>query len=135
MISMAEVGLRIILTQIISKTNPSNRILVKSALISTQTSGSSSPPPTSNTTRCRICDTGCFLKSCHLCRKRLSPHEDIYMYRGEQGFCSVECRERQIAIDEMTEMETTARASSAASTSCGDPRDHDRDGQVTRLSD
>ncbi|KAK3410654.1 hypothetical protein EUGRSUZ_J02600 [Eucalyptus grandis] len=118
MIPMAEVGLRIILAQIISKTNQSNRILVKPSLISTQIGKSSSalPLPPSNTARCCICDTDCFLKSCHLCQKRLSPHKDIYMYRGDEGFCSVECRERQIVIDEMTEMEMMARASSASST-------------------
>ncbi|XP_056176502.1 FCS-Like Zinc finger 17-like [Syzygium oleosum] len=121
MASMAEVGLRIILTQIISKTNQSNHILVKSTLISTQTGKSSSPLPppsslTSNTTCCCICDADCFLKSCHLCRKKLSPHKDIYMYRGDQGFCSVVCRDRQIVIDEMAEMEMMVRASSASST-------------------
>lgn len=93
MASMAEVGLRIILTQIISKTNQSNHILMKSTLISTQTSKSSSPLPppsslTSNTTCCCICDADCFLKSCHLCRKKLSPHKDIYMYRWVSYSCN-----------------------------------------------
>ncbi|XP_030535894.1 FCS-Like Zinc finger 17-like [Rhodamnia argentea] len=122
MTSMAEVGLRIILTQIISKTNQSSNILVKSTLISTQTGKPPPPPPllpppsTSNATRRRTGDSNRFLKSCHLCRKKLSPRKDIYMYRGDQGFCSVECRDRQIVIDEMREMEMVARASSAAPT-------------------
>lgn len=40
-----------------------------------------------------------FLSSCHLCQKKLQG-EDIYMYRGEKGFCSTECRYRQIVMDE-----------------------------------
>ncbi|KAK6944714.1 Zf-FLZ domain [Dillenia turbinata] len=43
-----------------------------------------------------------FLSSCHLCRKRLQG-KDIYMYRGEKGFCSTECRYRQIVMDERKE--------------------------------
>ncbi|GAB2219206.1 hypothetical protein Droror1_Dr00006837 [Drosera rotundifolia] len=43
-----------------------------------------------------------FLSSCFLCRKGLHG-KDIFMYRGENAFCSVECRERQIAMDERKE--------------------------------
>ncbi|KAI3426645.1 FLZ-type domain-containing protein [Psidium guajava] len=88
MTSMAEVGLRIILTQIISKTNRSGNILVTSTLISAQTGRSLLPPPsTSNTTRCRTGNADCFLKSCHLCREKLSPRKDIYMCAGgDRGF-------------------------------------------------
>ncbi|KAJ9168069.1 hypothetical protein P3X46_019641 [Hevea brasiliensis] len=46
--------------------------------------------------------TSDFLSSCHLCRKRLHG-KDIYMYRGEKAFCSMECRSRQIMIDERKE--------------------------------
>ncbi|KAJ8648284.1 hypothetical protein MRB53_001307 [Persea americana] len=46
-----------------------------------------------------------FLNACHLCKKQLSPNKDIYMYRGDQGFCSVECRCRQMLMDEYEEME------------------------------
>ncbi|XP_059280703.1 FCS-Like Zinc finger 15 [Lycium ferocissimum] len=41
-----------------------------------------------------------FLDSCFLCKKKLLPGKDIYMYKGEWGFCSVECRCRQIFMDE-----------------------------------
>ncbi|KAL5701320.1 hypothetical protein ACHQM5_026667 [Ranunculus cassubicifolius] len=41
-----------------------------------------------------------FLDSCFLCRRRLLPGKDIYMYKGDRGFCSVECRCRQILMDE-----------------------------------
>ncbi|KAL8171582.1 hypothetical protein V2J09_023386 [Rumex salicifolius] len=50
-------------------------------------------------------DSDCFLSSCHLCKKRLKSGEDVYMYMGDQGFCSVDCRSRQIAMDEMKEVE------------------------------
>ncbi|RRT68358.1 hypothetical protein B296_00036085 [Ensete ventricosum] len=50
-----------------------------------------------------------FLKACFLCGKELSPHKDVYMYRGDQGFCSEECRRDQILLDERTEAEASAR--------------------------
>ncbi|KAI0495070.1 hypothetical protein KFK09_025217 [Dendrobium nobile] len=43
-----------------------------------------------------------FLSCCNLCRKRLDG-KDIYIYRGEMAFCSVECRHQQIMSDECTE--------------------------------
>ncbi|KAJ6427177.1 hypothetical protein OIU84_022727 [Salix udensis] len=51
----------------------------------------------------------CYLMSCNLCSKMLSPDKDIFMYRGDQGFCSVECRNRQIVLDEMKEVESSTR--------------------------
>ncbi|KAG7013956.1 Protein MARD1, partial [Cucurbita argyrosperma subsp. argyrosperma] len=50
-----------------------------------------------------------FLKSCVLCNKNLDPHEDIYMYRGDQGYCSVKCRNQQIEMDEKKELEASTR--------------------------
>ncbi|XP_028786853.1 FCS-Like Zinc finger 15-like [Neltuma alba] len=41
-----------------------------------------------------------FLDQCCLCGKRLSPGNDIYMYKGDRAFCSVECRCQQIFMDE-----------------------------------
>ncbi|KAE8688076.1 Oligouridylate binding protein 1B isoform 1 [Hibiscus syriacus] len=46
--------------------------------------------------------TSYFLSSCHLCKKKLHG-QDIYMYGGEKGFCSSECRATQIMIDERKE--------------------------------
>ncbi|KAJ1697626.1 hypothetical protein LUZ63_006138 [Rhynchospora breviuscula] len=43
-----------------------------------------------------------FLNCCYLCRKKLHG-KDIYMYRGEKAFCSMECRYQQIANDEYQE--------------------------------
>ncbi|KAL6522851.1 hypothetical protein OROHE_016698 [Orobanche hederae] len=41
-----------------------------------------------------------FLEYCFLCKQKLSPGKDIYMYKGDEAFCSVECRYRQIFMDE-----------------------------------
>ncbi|XP_019184597.1 PREDICTED: uncharacterized protein LOC109179548 [Ipomoea nil] len=41
-----------------------------------------------------------FLDCCYLCKRKLLPGKDIYMYKGDRGFCSVECRCRQIVMDE-----------------------------------
>ncbi|XP_020680008.1 FCS-Like Zinc finger 17-like [Dendrobium catenatum] len=50
-----------------------------------------------------------FLKSCFLCKKELSLQKEVYMYRGDQGFCSVECRYKQILHDERREFDSTKR--------------------------
>ncbi|OIT22408.1 PREDICTED: uncharacterized protein LOC109217646 [Nicotiana attenuata] len=47
----------------------------------------------------------CFLQSCFFCNKTLSLDKEVYMYRGELGFCSVDCRNRQIYLDEMKKIE------------------------------
>lgn len=44
-----------------------------------------------------------FLQACFLCKRRLGPDTDIYMYRGDAAFCSAECRHEQIVIDERKE--------------------------------
>ncbi|EEF45563.1 FCS-Like Zinc finger 15 [Ricinus communis] len=41
-----------------------------------------------------------FLEHCFLCGQKLLPGKDIYMYKGDRAFCSVECRCRQIFTDE-----------------------------------
>ncbi|MCD7471852.1 hypothetical protein HAX54_012593 [Datura stramonium] len=41
-----------------------------------------------------------FLRTCGLCNLRLAPGRDIYMYRGDTAFCSMECREQQMKQDE-----------------------------------
>ncbi|KAK1276541.1 hypothetical protein QJS04_geneDACA004152 [Acorus gramineus] len=43
-----------------------------------------------------------FLSHCFLCKKNLHGL-DIFMYRGEKAFCSVECRSYQIQSDEYRE--------------------------------
>ncbi|KAG6397917.1 hypothetical protein SASPL_139367 [Salvia splendens] len=49
-----------------------------------------------------------FLNSCHLCHKPLSGKE-IYMYRGEIGFCSDECRSKQMYLDDMKKIEISTK--------------------------
>jgi hypothetical protein len=44
-----------------------------------------------------------FLEACFLCRKPLGYNNDIFMYRGNTPFCSKECRQEQIEIDEAKE--------------------------------
>uniref|UniRef100_A0ACD5YG18 Uncharacterized protein n=1 Tax=Avena sativa TaxID=4498 RepID=A0ACD5YG18_AVESA len=44
-------------------------------------------------------------RACFLCKRELSPDKDVYMYRGDQGFCSEECRWQQILSDEAREHE------------------------------
>ncbi|KAF2308708.1 hypothetical protein GH714_013635 [Hevea brasiliensis] len=41
-----------------------------------------------------------FLEACYLCKKPLGNNRDIFMYRGDTPFCSEECRQEQIEIDE-----------------------------------
>ncbi|GAB2267506.1 hypothetical protein Dimus_002487 [Dionaea muscipula] len=69
-----------------------------------------------------------FLKWCLLCRKPLHG-KDIFMYRGDKAFCSGECRERKIVMDERKEQRRSkasrlsadreSRSSSSYSTSRG----------------
>ncbi|KAG7544602.1 Zf-FLZ domain [Arabidopsis suecica] len=41
-----------------------------------------------------------FLGNCGFCKRRLAPGRDIYMYKGDAAFCSIECREQQMEHDE-----------------------------------
>ncbi|KAI3974719.1 hypothetical protein MKX01_002249 [Papaver californicum] len=59
-----------------------------------------------------------FLIACGLCRKKLSPQKNIYMYKGDQSFCSDDCRCRKILIEELLmeeiEEETTKETVSSS---------------------
>ncbi|CAN1169057.1 FCS-Like Zinc finger 18 [Linum perenne] len=44
------------------------------------------------------------LQYCNLCSSKLSPNKDVYMYRGDQGFCSTKCRDRQIRFDQVKQL-------------------------------
>ncbi|KAJ8506313.1 hypothetical protein OPV22_007199 [Ensete ventricosum] len=61
------------------------------------------------------CEPRHFLHSCSLCRKPLSRDRDIFMYRGDTPFCSEECRQGRIEIDEAKEKRwnLSAKASGA----------------------
>ncbi|XP_019190667.1 PREDICTED: uncharacterized protein LOC109185144 [Ipomoea nil] len=54
-----------------------------------------------------------FLDSCFLCRKPLG-NMDIFMYRGDTPFCSEECRQEQIEMDEAKEKRWNLSASMKA---------------------
>lgn len=41
-----------------------------------------------------------FLDACALCQRAFAPGKDIFMYRGDQAFCSMECRGERIKRDE-----------------------------------
>ncbi|XP_047950988.1 FCS-Like Zinc finger 3-like [Salvia hispanica] len=64
--------------------------------------------------------TGCehdyephFLDSCSLCGRSLCQNNDIFMYRGNTPFCSQECRQEQIEMDEAMEKKRWKRSSSS----------------------
>ncbi|KAJ3673676.1 hypothetical protein LUZ60_005668 [Juncus effusus] len=47
-----------------------------------------------------------FLKTCFFCHKELSSQKDVFIYKGEQTFCSIECRGQKIRLDRRRELET-----------------------------
>ncbi|MCE0482588.1 FCS-Like Zinc finger 1 [Datura stramonium] len=52
-----------------------------------------------------------FLEACFLCKKPLGHNRDIFMYRGDTPFCSEECRQEQIEMDEAQEKKFNLSAS------------------------
>ncbi|KAI9165094.1 hypothetical protein LWI28_007578 [Acer negundo] len=40
-----------------------------------------------------------FLEKCHFCKKMISTRDDVFMYGCMRGFCSTDCRDKQIATD------------------------------------
>ncbi|CAN4097812.1 unnamed protein product [Withania somnifera] len=54
-----------------------------------------------------------FLEACFLCNKPLGHNKDIFMYRGDTPFCSEECRQEQIEMDEAMEKKFNLSASKA----------------------
>ncbi|XP_052191893.1 FCS-Like Zinc finger 2 [Diospyros lotus] len=54
-----------------------------------------------------------FLEACFLCEKPLGQNNDIFMYRGNTPFCSQECRQEQIEIDEAKERSLKKLSSSS----------------------
>ncbi|XP_051130370.1 FCS-Like Zinc finger 2 [Andrographis paniculata] len=58
-----------------------------------------------------------FLDSCSLCNRSLNPNSDIFMYRGNKPFCSQECRQEQIEMDEAEEKKQRLSSSSKRSKS------------------
>nr|GMD30788.1 FCS-Like Zinc finger 3 [Ipomoea batatas]GMD87129.1 FCS-Like Zinc finger 3 [Ipomoea batatas]GME20897.1 FCS-Like Zinc finger 3 [Ipomoea batatas] len=56
-----------------------------------------------------------FLDACFLCQRSLGPNSDIFMYRGNTPFCSQECRQEQIEMDEANEQRQKLSSSSSSS--------------------
>ncbi|TVU48164.1 hypothetical protein EJB05_07790 [Eragrostis curvula] len=50
-----------------------------------------------------------FLKCCFCCHKKLDADMDVFVYKGEQAFCSAECRSQHIAKEERREIEHLVR--------------------------
>ncbi|CAD6245019.1 unnamed protein product [Miscanthus lutarioriparius] len=48
-------------------------------------------------------ETAAFLRACGLCNRRLGPGRDTFMYRGDTAFCSLDCRQQHITIEEWKE--------------------------------
>ncbi|XP_014499173.1 uncharacterized protein LOC106760220 [Vigna radiata var. radiata] len=76
-----------------------------------------------------------FLHQCFLCRKRLLPGKDIYMYKGDRAFCSVECRCKQIFMDEEESFEKdkfflTAMSPTSSASSSSQARSHEKGGRI-----
>eukprot|EP00253_Pinus_taeda_P006293 PITA_06293 len=53
-----------------------------------------------------VFSVGYFLSACCLCKRQLNHGKDIYMYRGDKAFCSVECRYQQILMDDRMPLTT-----------------------------
>lgn len=76
-----------------------------------------------------------FLDSCFLCRARLHVGDDIYMYRGDTPFCSEECRQEQIQMDEAQERERKKKMLSKKKLSCDDSANKSREIHVRAAAD
>ncbi|KAK9144779.1 hypothetical protein Sjap_004682 [Stephania japonica] len=79
---------------------------------STSSSASSSSPRSARFFEDNSYQQPHFLESCFLCKKPLGSNRDIFMYRGDTPFCSEECRQEQIEIDEMKEKKNWSLSSS-----------------------
>ncbi|KAF9624971.1 hypothetical protein IFM89_016791 [Coptis chinensis] len=91
-------------TPFFSRARKSSSYRSLSSLSSSSCSSSSSPRSTRfYDTKCREQQLPHFLEACFLCKKPLGENRDIFMYRGDTPFCSEECRDEQIEIDEEKE--------------------------------
>ncbi|KAL6861786.1 hypothetical protein ACP4OV_017486 [Aristida adscensionis] len=60
-------------------------------------------------------ETAAFLQACGLCRRGLGPGRDTFIYMGEVAFCSHECRQQQMNLDELKEKKCFSTAGSGGS--------------------
>ncbi|XP_074569216.1 FCS-Like Zinc finger 7-like [Curcuma longa] len=61
--------------------------------------------------------TESFLRACGLCNRSLGPGRDAYIYRGEIAFCSLECRQQRINLDERKEKRSPNSSATKGDTS------------------
>jgi hypothetical protein len=61
-------------------------------------------------------ETTTFLKACGLCKRRLGPGRDT-VYMGEVAFCSLECRQQQMNLNELLGKKYPTLASSGGGSS------------------
>ncbi|XP_057775533.1 FCS-Like Zinc finger 5-like [Salvia miltiorrhiza] len=64
--------------------------------------------------------TASFLRVCSFCKRRLVPGRDIFMYRGDSAFCSLECRQQQISQDERKDKCSLTASKQEASSAAGE---------------
>ncbi|XP_048330916.1 FCS-Like Zinc finger 5-like [Ziziphus jujuba] len=88
-----------------------HRVMAASAMVSPRNHHSDSHRRTD------FVETAHFLRACSLCKRRLVPSRDIYMYRGDSAFCSLECRQQQMNQDERKEKCSFTSKKEAASSS------------------
>ncbi|XP_073276292.1 FCS-Like Zinc finger 8-like isoform X1 [Primulina huaijiensis] len=50
-----------------------------------------------------------FLSFCYNCKRNLGQGKDIYMYRGEKAFCSSDCRDKEMMLEEEEGLESMER--------------------------
>ncbi|XP_039049340.1 FCS-Like Zinc finger 8-like [Hibiscus syriacus] len=79
------------------------------------------PPPGNGEKTSALYPFDEYLSFCYTCKKKLEKDEDIYMYRGEKAFCSLDCRSEEIFAEE--EMEKTCNNSSNGSPEQGNEED------------
>ncbi|RLN05092.1 uncharacterized protein C2845_PM13G12040 [Panicum miliaceum] len=74
-----------------------------------------------NSTDFSAAETAAFLRACGLCNRRLCPGRDTFMYRGDTAFCSLECRQQHITIEEWKEKCALAAPPMAPPAAASDP--------------
>lgn len=67
---------------------------------------------------------GDFLSSCFACKKKLEGN-DIYIYRGEKAFCSANCRDQEIQLEEEAENNTSSGSPGSSSSSSSSSSSND----------
>uniref|UniRef100_A0A0D9VQC7 FLZ-type domain-containing protein n=1 Tax=Leersia perrieri TaxID=77586 RepID=A0A0D9VQC7_9ORYZ len=102
------VGLRLIIQPSTPRQRPPMAVLRRSAV-----RPSPSPAMTSASGCLQLRDEGFmglgFLKCCYCCHKKLDADMDVFVYKGEQAFCSAECRSQEMAREERREIEMLVR--------------------------